>query len=215
VERVAAARQRRIESSRNTLLHELNKGITDALKSGDLEKANRIHDEVDAVRDSFSDVAFICDTSGSMMEQIETAKGFIDKHVGQLGVDQQFSITFFSGGRTSVLDQQLVRATLANKQRAENFLQHAAPYGPTDPIPALDLAYAQHPQLIYVITDGEFPNNARVLAEIHRLDPERKIKVNTVVIVGSSNRDVNLSGSLQKIAADSGGDFQKLYIGKK
>ena len=82
----------------------------------------------------------------------------------------------------------------------------------TDPIPGLKLAFEQHPQLIYLLTDGDFPDNDAVLREIHKLDPDRKVKINTFAFLASSDNDPAFVNILGKIAKESGGSLRVVHV---
>ncbi|HZL37835.1 MAG TPA: hypothetical protein VFC78_21130 [Tepidisphaeraceae bacterium] len=70
----------------------------------------------------------------------------------------------------TTLDSQLLPATPANKRRAMDFLEGSTAVGSTDPIPGLEAAFRQRPQVIYLLTDGDFPDNDAVLRRICQLN---------------------------------------------
>ncbi|HEX4123550.1 MAG TPA: VWA domain-containing protein [Tepidisphaeraceae bacterium] len=153
-------------------------------------------------------IAFVCDASGSMMEKMEALKRELSKAVEGLHPFQKFSITFFQNQSATDIDPSLILATPENKRKAESFLDGVSTNGTTDPIPGLEIAFHQHPQLVYLLTDGDFPDNAKVLTEIHKLNPDNKIKVNTIAFTDSADRDVDFKKLLKQIAEESGGTFK-------
>jgi von Willebrand factor type A domain len=153
-------------------------------------------------------IAFVCDASGSMMEKMEALKRELSKAIEGLRPFQKFSITFFQNETPTYVDRSLILATPENKRKAESFLADVSTNGSTDPIPGLDLAFAQHPQLVYLLTDGDFPDNAKVLDEIHKVNPDNKVKINTIAFEGSADHDVDFKKLLQQVAQESGGTFK-------
>jgi hypothetical protein len=153
-------------------------------------------------------IAFICDASGSMMEKMEALKRQLQTVVQQLRPFQEFSITFFQNETPTYIDVNLILATPENKHKAMAFLADVSTNGSTDPIPGLDIAFAQKPELVYLLTDGDFPDNDKVMAEIHKLNPDNKIKINTIAFTDSSDHDVNFRTLLSNIAKESGGTFK-------
>ena len=82
---------------------------------------------------------------------------------------------------------------------------HAA--GSTDPVPGLELAFKMHPQLLYLLTDGDFEDNKKVLDKINSLQANSspKVKINTIVFTDPAKADKGIVDLLKKIADDSGG----------
>jgi len=78
--------------------------------------------------------------------------------------------------------------------------------GSTDPIPGLELAFKQQPDLIYLLTDGDFPDNAAVLKFIREHNVgAHKAKINTIAFMdhGAAYEKV-----LQDIARENDGVFR-------
>ena len=82
--------------------------------------------------------------------------------------------------------------------------------GQTDPIPALELAFKQKPQLIFLLTDGDFPDNNAVLSRCRELNKDHTVKINTIAFVGDSDNDVEFMKVLTDIAKENGGLFKKV-----
>lgn len=78
------------------------------------------------------------------------------------------------------------------------------------PLPALRQAFAQRPQVIYFLTDGEFNNFAsydEVVAEIAKLNAEQKVLVHTILLMSD---DIKAEAALRKIAAGNSGVFKQV-----
>ena len=72
------------------------------------------------------------------------------------------------------------------------------------------MAFAQHPELIYFLTDGDFPDNNAVLWRVREMNRNRAIKINTIAFVGESDNDKEFINVLTTIAKENGGVFSKV-----
>lgn len=112
--------------------------------------------------------------------------------------------------RCNSISPQLLKATPENKQAAETFLEDkVTPRGETDPIPAIEAAFAQNPEVIFLLTDGDFPDNNAVLKRVAELNARQPVQVNTIAFVGEGDTDAEFIKILQKIAKDSDGAYRK------
>ncbi len=82
--------------------------------------------------------------------------------------------------------------------------------GGTDPTPAIKLAFAQHPDLIYVLTDGldNVDSFKAIIDMFHNLNVNKATKVNAIML--KSNDDPALEHVLQAITDDAGGTFKMI-----
>ena len=150
-------------------------------------------------------VVYLCDSSGSMMNKFDTLRQELRKAADGLKPIQSFDIIFFSEDKFVALDKQLMLAVPEAKRKAYDFLDKTAPHGSSDPIPGLQAAFAAKPQLIYILTDGDFPNNDQVLGEIRRLNKDKKVKINTIAFMDRGEAYEKL---LKQIADENGGLFK-------
>jgi hypothetical protein len=150
-------------------------------------------------------VVFVCDASGSMLDKFDALRLQLRKAVDRLKSGQAFDIFFFAGDRCLALDPQLLLAVPQAKRKAFEFLDGVAPHGTSDPIPALKAAFATGPQLIYLLTDGDFPNNSEVLNTLRKLNKDRKVKINSIAFMDRGEAYEKL---LQRIADENGGTFK-------
>ena len=107
---------------------------------------------------------------------------------------------------------RLVPATRANKLMAADFLSQITTTGQTDPLPAISRAFevlaagkGREGKLIFLLTDGVFPDNAKVLAAINRLNAGKGVCINTILF---GRRPGEAEAVLKQIATDSGGTFK-------
>jgi hypothetical protein len=151
-------------------------------------------------------VVYLCDSSGSMMSKFDSLRQQLSKATAGLKPIQSFDIIFFSEDSYVALDSKaLVLASPETKRKAYEFLDKTAPHGSSDPLPGLRAAFATQPQLIYMLTDGDFPNNAQVLEELRKLNKDKKVKINTIAFM---DRGEEYEKLLQQIAKEHGGAFK-------
>jgi len=155
-------------------------------------------------------ICFVCDASGSMMNKMVPLKNELRRTIDQLRAIQAFSVIFFADEKPQALGQQLLMASAENKRKAYDFLGNVSTAGQTNPIPALDLAFKQRPQLIFLLTDGDFPDNNAVLAKVRELEKSAPVKINTIAFVGDSDNDKEFINILTTIAKETGGVFKKV-----
>jgi uncharacterized protein with von Willebrand factor type A (vWA) domain len=155
-------------------------------------------------------VVFLCDSSGSMMTKFDTLRKQIWGAVEALKPDQTFGLFFFSEDGFLGFDRKLVEPTAANKRKVLDFLGKTAPHGSSNPIPGIKAAFAAKPAMIYIVTDGDFPNNNEVLETLRKLNADKKVKVNTIAFI---DRDESYEKFLKQLADENGGQFK--YVGDR
>lgn len=156
-------------------------------------------------------LVYVCDASGSMLNRMATLKHELTRAVEGLRPIQSFGIVFFQDQRFDALNEQnLLPANPENKHAARKFLDELTTTGTTDPIPGLELAFRQRPQLVYLLTDGDFPDNQAVIRKIAELNKDKAVKVNTIAFLDNpeDSREGQFIEVLQQIARDNGGAFK-------
>jgi hypothetical protein len=161
-------------------------------------------------------VVFVCDASGSMINTFGSLKAELVKAVLHLKSVHAFNIIFFQDEKFAALDEKgLVFATPDNKQRAVRWLDTIATTGTTDPIPAIEQAFRNKPQLIYLLTDADFPDNNAVRTAVSRLNADKQTRINTIIFtMGDATPDDGVSNAflalMKQIAKDNGGVFSRV-----
>jgi hypothetical protein len=160
-------------------------------------------------------IAYVCDASGSMLNMFDSLRVEIRKSVDNLKAIQAFNIIFFQEQGFSTPDKaSLMLATADNKRKAFDFLDKMYVKGETNPIPALEVAFRQGPELIYLLTDGDFngPGNDTVVKYCAEKTKDGKCKINTIAFIGKDEKDnpqdLEFVKALQTIAKNSGGKFR-------
>jgi hypothetical protein len=162
-------------------------------------------------------VAYVCDASGSMIEKMSPLKNELKKAIDVLKPIQGFSVIFFADPdeKPKALASTMLMASPDNKRRAYDFLENVTAAGATDPIPGLELALKGKPQLIYLLTDGDFPDNDAVLKRLRELNSgPHPAKINTIAFVNGRDKqaDQSFEKVLQQIAKENGGVFKRVSV---
>lgn len=155
-------------------------------------------------------IAYVCDASGSMVDKMDVLKAELKKSISVLKPVQSFNVIFFNKGRIPADDHALIVATADNKRKAAAFCDSVGPRFSTDPLPALELAFRQGAQLIYLLTDGDFedPDNKTVRDRLKKLNAQHKVKVNTIAFVArreEADRSKEFADFLKVLATENGG----------
>ena len=154
-------------------------------------------------------VVFVVDHSGSMTDSIVYVKHELKRSIRSLRPNQSFWLTFYSSGPTLDLPtagHKLVPATEPNKAQAFDFIDTIIAIGQTDPSDSLKKAFECQPELIYILTDGEF--DPAIAGLIEKLNPKKEVTVNTICFIYSEGEPL-----LKKIAAANNGSYK--FVGEE
>ena len=154
-------------------------------------------------------IVYVCDASGSMINTFSSLKEQLVRSIQGLKSIQGFNIVFFQDEKCTALNDGLMFATPENKRKAFKWLEEQTTTGTTNPIPGIELAFKNRPQLIYLLTDADFPDNNAVKNAIARLNKDRQTRLNTIIFVpGDGEEGSNAFKDLMnQIAKDNGGVY--------
>jgi hypothetical protein len=141
-------------------------------------------------------------TFGSLKEQLV-------RSIGGLKSIQGFNIIFFQDEKCTSLNDGLLFATPENKRKAFKWLDEQTTTGTTNPIPGIEMAFRNRPQLIYLLTDADFPDNNAVKNSIARLNKDKQTRINTIIFVPGDGDEGSASFKdlMKQIANDNGGNY--------
>jgi len=147
-------------------------------------------------------IVYVIDRSSSMTGSLHYVKSELKRSIGELGEDTLFHVIFLSSGTPLELpSRRPMKATDLTKQLAFEFIDGIIPQGETDPVEAIKRAFAVGPDLIYLLTDGEFDRNVVDLTK--RLNTGDKVTVYTIGLLHRGGEDV-----LKQIAEQNGGNYK-------
>ena len=159
-------------------------------------------------------VVYVVDCSGSMHDMFPDVRREMLRSIGRLRKTQLFHVILFT--EDEPLEnrlKKLVPATRENKKEAAWFLSDVTPEtrALTDPIPALNRAFdvlrgaKKRGKLIYLLTDGIFPDNEGVLRTIRARNKKKRVHINTFLYGTKPPEAVDV---MKRIAQDNGGRYR-------
>jgi hypothetical protein len=141
-----------------------------------------------------------------MVNKFDDLRHEIRKAVRSLAADQSFNVIMFQeDSRKAVNTRNLVPASKENFNLLAKFLDATAGHGQTKPIPAIRLAFSMNPQVIHLLTDGDFADNNEVIKELALRNRDRKVIINTIAFI---DRGETYEKVLKEIAEQHGGTFR-------
>jgi len=158
-------------------------------------------------------VVYLVDRSGSMLDTFDVVRHELLRSLQRLKASQTFHVVFFStGGPLENPPKRLVRAEVDAQRGVAKFLRTVKPEGLTDPLPAIRRAFevlrnAPRPggRVVFLVTDGVFADNDKVIAAIAAANKDGAVRVHTVLV---KYRSPATEKVLRKIADDNGGLFK-------
>jgi len=147
-------------------------------------------------------IVYVVDRSGSMTDSIDFVKYELKRSIGELGEAKEFHVIFYSTGPpVEMPTRRLVNGTERNKQLAFEFIDGVIAAGETDPSKALERAFDCKPDLVYLLTDGEF--DRAIIDLVKRQNVGGKVTVHTIGFMYKTGEAV-----LKQIADDNHGNYK-------
>jgi len=147
-------------------------------------------------------IVYVVDRSGSMTDSIDYVKFELKREIGELVEDKEFHVIFYSDGPPMEMPtRRLVNATERNKQLAFEFIDGIIARGETDPSEALKRAFGTKPELIYLLTDGEFDRS--IVGLVKQLNSNQQVTVHTIGFLYDIGATV-----LKQIADENNGNYK-------
>jgi len=145
---------------------------------------------------------FVIDKSGSMKgDRLDAAKKELFRSVIRLGEKMQYLIIFYDDQFHTMPARKLIRATRLNKRESLGWVGSVKGDGGTRPLEAMRLALSLRPDAVWLLSDGEFPED--YADEIHAANPESRTVIHTIAFQSRSGEAV-----LRRIARENGGQFR-------
>lgn len=155
---------------------------------------------------------YVIDRSGSMIDTFDALRREMKRSIFSLREYQNFHVIFFADDEPEEFGPgRLVPAANLNKKKVAAYLQNVVPRGRTDPVPALERAFAvlqgarKRGLVVYLLTDGRFPDNQEALDVIDRLNADRTVQIFTYLY---GNRPPEAVAVMKRIAAENNGGYR-------
>jgi hypothetical protein len=131
-------------------------------------------------------VVYVLDRSESMQarhaearNRLERVKAELTRSVGDLASDMQFFVIFFNHNALAMPAEKMQPATLENKRKYLEWCAKMKPGGATDPRDALQRALDLKPDVIYLLTDGDFSED---VVGVLQSQNSRGVPIHTICI---------------------------------
>ena len=164
---------------------------------------------------------FLIDKSGSMLrpiagggrhpwwpqrnsgvDRMSVAKEALLKTLNSMNEEDEFFIIFFNHRTDAMPISAMLPATPDNVSGISAWVNSQEPIGRTRPSEALLQAFEQEPDVVWLLSDGEF--SQRVHQLVRDINPSRTVRINTL---GFGTEWYYGSRSLRQMAAENGGAF--------
>jgi Mg-chelatase subunit ChlD len=150
-------------------------------------------------------VVFVMDRSSSMGwgQALERVKAELAYGLQEMNPDQSFGVVFFDHTEETMEPNfRLLSATKDNVERTKKWMETVHPRGGTMPADAMKMAINTGPQLVVLLSDGEFDPFS--VSEITQHNQNRRDQKCRIDCVGLSDAIVTLSD----IAKQNGGSYR-------
>ncbi len=161
---------------------------------------------------------FVIDGSGSMVENFDRLAEEMTRFISKLSISRDgkyvdsFQVIFFTSGKPrEIATGNLLQATTANKSEAAKFLDSVTVGGSTDPVPALTRALDilqkaddKSAKVVYLLSDGVFPDEELVLDTVARLNANKKVQIFTYLY---GHRPERAEVLMKRIAKENRGKY--------
>jgi hypothetical protein len=153
------------------------------------------------IRAKAQTVVFVVDCSESMADasSLVRAKRELRRSIAGLQFPQKFAVIFYNDEPIPMPGVILKSADVGAKDQLTNWLRLIEPDGGTDPRAAIRMAIGMNPDVIYLLSDGLFPDGT---SEDVATRNRRKIPIQCIDLSGGIGGD-----HLKRIATDSGGQY--------
>ena len=157
-------------------------------------------------------IVYLIDRSGSMFDTFEAVKKEISNSVKDLQPVQDFHVIMFADGDPlEKTPRSLTPPNEEYKRSLANFLDSVKAESTTNPVKAINRAFDVLAQankkpgkMIYMLTDGAFPDNDAVLAAIRARNARGDVLINTFLY---GWKPPIAEQVMTKIASENGGQY--------
>jgi hypothetical protein len=153
-------------------------------------------------------IVYVVDKSGSMAWHFAYVQAELARSIADLKPVQQFAVVFFADGKPYILEvngrKGMTYAVPKAKAAAKDWIDRQIAFsktGRTDPCQSLEVAFSLKPDLIYLLTDGLFPDGTP--ETLRRLNARRKVIINTIAFKDNAGEKM-----LKQIARENGGIYK-------
>jgi len=145
---------------------------------------------------------YVVDRSGSMRgDKLQDTKAELIRSVHSLTRTMEFFIIFYDSFYEPMPAPGLIKATGPNKNKYLGWVEGINCRGGTEPEEAMLMALSLKPDVIWLLSDGQF--SYRACEVIRAANPNARIQIHTIAFHSASGQQM-----LQRIAKENGGHYQ-------
>lgn len=159
-------------------------------------------------------IVYVIDTSGSLGWMFEPVQHALIESIDHLRPTQSFHVIFAGQTPVELPERKLVPAIAYYKEPAEKFIRELVPAMQCDIVAAMQRAFAVQPELIYLLTDGDFGlAGSDLLERLNKWNADRTVRITTIGF-GVRLERTEVAGRpvgeslLREIAREHGGNFR-------
>lgn len=135
-------------------------------------------------------IVYVMDRSGSMAGTFGLLQRELMRAIGSLNEDQTFNVIWFNEGPATQLAEEMLSATVENKREAFRAIKRIIPSGQTEPVDAVRQGLAHKPDVLFLLSDGDFgENNQQVVKLINQKNKGKATIINTILFVSDTGGD--------------------------
>ncbi|MBN2559433.1 MAG: hypothetical protein JXQ75_00695 [Phycisphaerae bacterium] len=156
-------------------------------------------------------IVYVMDRSGSMGDTFDLLQRELLRAIGSLEDSQLFNVIWFNEGPAEELSKRMLSATLQSKREAFAAIKRIVPSGQTEPIDAIRKGLAYRPDVLFLLSDGDFgEDNEHIRQTIRQKNKgenkRAKTIINTILFVYDTMGDGERV--LRAIADENNGTFK-------
>ena len=141
------------------------------------------------------------------MEKMPALKTELQKSIDQLSSDQSFNVIFLGEGNLKHWQVNQI-GNIRQQRQGGDFLSQIETVTGLAPLPAFDVAFMGHPDLIYLVAGSFFSGGSDLIERIHQLNPNAAVKINTILFIRQTDDPGAVTGNLRTIANENGGKLK-------
>jgi len=147
-------------------------------------------------------IVYVVDRSGSMADSMDFVKYMMKRSIGELPEEFEFDVIFFSSGPpVEMPTRRLISPTERNKQLALKFIDGVTVQGKSDPSEALRRAFDLKPELIYLLSRGQF--DPKIVDLTKQLNARNMVAIHAITFIHNDGEKV-----LKQVAAENSGAYK-------
>lgn len=159
-------------------------------------------------------IVYVIDTSGSLGWIFEPVQQALIDSIEKLIPSQSFHVIFAGATPVELPAKRLVPAISHYTTPAKKFIRELVPEMKCDPVAGMKRAFECKPELVYLLSDGDFgPQGAELLARLREWNADKNVHI-TAIGFGVKLKASQLGGVpvgepiLRQIAQEHGGNFR-------